>query len=42
MSKDQSVSRDMLSAHHAAVMKHLPKAKQVVESFHIVKLMNEG
>ncbi|MFN6152380.1 MAG: hypothetical protein ACK58J_22170 [Planctomyces sp.] len=23
-------------------MKHLPKAKQVVESFHIVKLMNEG
>ena len=31
----------MLSVHHAAVMKHLPKAKQVFDRFHIVKLLNE-
>lgn len=31
----------MLSAHDVAVMKQLPKAKQVFDRFHIVKLMNE-
>jgi len=31
----------MLSVHHAAVMKHLPKPKQVLDRFHNVKLMNE-
>lgn len=31
----------MLRAHHAAVTKHLPKAKQVFDRFQIVKLMNE-
>jgi len=40
-SEDQWVSTDMLRAHHAAVTKHLPKAKQVFDRFQIVKLMNE-
>jgi transposase len=39
--KIKAVSTDMSSAYYAAVMKHLPKAKQVFDRFHIVKLMNE-
>lgn len=39
--KIKAVSTDMSSAYHAAVTKHLPKAKQVFDRFHIVKLMNE-
>jgi len=39
--KIKAVSTDMSSAYYAAVMKHLPKAKQVFDRFHILKLMNE-
>jgi len=39
--KKKAVSTDMSSAYHAAVVKHLPQAKQVFDRFHLVKLMNE-
>lgn len=37
----KAVATDMSSAYHAAVVKNLPKAKQVFDRFHIVKLMND-
>ena len=36
-----SVAADPSSAHLWAVMTHPPKARHVVDSFHIVKRMNE-
>lgn len=37
----KAVATDMSSAYYAAVIKNLPKAKQVFDRFHIVKLMND-
>ena len=39
--KIKAVATDMSSAYFAAVIKNLPKAKQVFDRFHIIKLMNE-
>ena len=39
--KIKAVATDMSSAYHAAVVKNLPKAKQVFDRFHITKLMND-
>ena len=39
--KIKAVATDMSSACHAAVVKNLPKAKQVFNRFHITKLMND-
>lgn len=39
--KIKAVATDMASAHHAAVIRNLPKAKPVFDRFHIVKLMND-
>ena len=37
----EAVSIDMSKAYFAAVGKHLPNAKVVIDHFHVVKLMNE-
>ena len=39
--KIAAAATDMSSAYHAAVQKNLPKAVQVFDRFHIVKLMND-
>ncbi len=39
--KIKAAATDMASVNHAAVIRNLPKAKQVFDRFHIVKLMND-